>query len=49
MDIEAVRKNQVVYLEALYDNVSNGPNMQVMKLLSALSNIVQDVMLQRCC
>ncbi|CAO3631632.1 unnamed protein product [Mucor fragilis] len=36
MDIEAVREKQVAYLEALYDNVSNGPNMQVMKLQSAL-------------
>ncbi|GAN00645.1 hypothetical protein MAM1_0001d00067 [Mucor ambiguus] len=36
MDIEAVREKQVAYLEALYDNVSNRPNMQVMKLQSAL-------------
>ncbi|KAK4517839.1 Cytoplasmic tRNA 2-thiolation protein 2 [Mucor velutinosus] len=36
MDMEAVREKQVAYLEALYDNVSNRPNMQVMKLQSAL-------------
>ncbi|KAL9543040.1 hypothetical protein MBANPS3_008308 [Mucor bainieri] len=48
MDIEAVREKQVAYLETLFDSVSSRPNLEVMKLKSALGSVLESAILHDC-